>query len=267
MIRAEGNLRKMTAHADIPVHYSLEFHDIAIDMNELINKEITFRYADQINCMKCGTVTKKSYGQGYCYPCFISIPETEECVMRPELCRAHEGIARDIDFATNHCLIEHVVYLANSSGLKVGVTRYTQIPTRWLDQGATQAIKVATTPNRYTAGLIEVALKNVFADKTNWRKMLTNDLGETIDLLEQKGMAEEVLPFDLRQYISDDDTLYTFDYPVVEYPEKVKSMTFDKMPEITGILKGIKGQYLIFDDNRVINIRKHNGYKVEINIE
>lgn len=265
-MKYQGNILKMDSQweENKVVNYTLRFGNDAVLMNDLLGKHIKLSYQSQINCISCGSVTKKSFAQGYCYKCFISVPQTEECVLRPELCRAHEGEARDMEYAKTHCLIDHYVYLANSSALKVGVTRNTQIPTRWIDQGATQAIKLAKTPNRYTAGLIEVALKDHLSDKTNWRNMLKNQIDESIDLEEEKYRIEEQLPSDLSQYFCDDDTIYELEYPVIEYPDKIKSMGFDKQAIIEGTLMGIKGQYLIFDQGRVINMRKHNGYLVEL---
>jgi hypothetical protein len=184
--------------------------------------------------------------------------------LRPELCQAHRGISRDIEWARKHCLQDHYVYLAISSGLKVGVTRKSQIPTRWIDQGAGKAIKLAKTPNRYLAGIIEVVLKDHLNDKTNWRKMLQNEVPSDIDLLKERQKARVLLGKEFQTYFVDDDETTEIVYPVTQYPEKVKSVGFDKEEIITGKLKGIKGQYLIFGDDRVLNIRKHGGYLVEL---
>ena len=265
-MNAVGNLKKMKVIPDNPVSYILELGESEILMTDFIGKNIRFEFHDEINCMKCGKKTKKSFAQGYCYPCFISIPETEECVLRPELCLAHEGISRDMEYAKQHCLNDHFVYLAVSSGLKVGVTRSSQIPTRWIDQGASKAIKLAKTPNRYTAGLIEVELKIYMADKTNWRNMLTNKIDQSADLFVEKHKAINLLNSDLKTYIDPDNQVYEFYYPVNEYPEKVASLNFDKTPVVEGILNGIKGQYLLFDNNKVINIRKFGGYKVSLKV-
>ncbi|MBE0655918.1 MAG: DUF2797 domain-containing protein [Bacteroidales bacterium] len=254
----------MSAELDEPVGYTLDLGGNAIQMNELIGKEISLEYLQHIHCIRCGRETKTSFAQGYCYPCFISAPETEDCVLRPELCRAHEGIARDMEFAENHCLIDHFVYLAVASGVKVGVTRYHQVPNRWIDQGAWKAIKLAITPNRYIAGTIEVALKDHFTDKTNWRHMLTNKLAEDIDLVKEKDRAIDLLHTDFQHYATDDDLITIIHYPVTSYPEKVKSINLDKTSRIQDVLAGIKGQYLIFDSGAVLNIRKHGGYLVEL---
>jgi hypothetical protein len=263
---SEGNISKMRVEYDSPVNYYLPVGKGEIYLNSIIGREISFKYRGRINCIKCGRETKTSFAQGYCYPCFISAPETEECVLHPELCRAHEGIARDMEFARGHCLIDHYVYIAFSSDIKVGVTRQTQIPLRWIDQGATSAVKLARTPNRYLAGLIEVALKNVFKDKTNWRQMLSSGFTEQPDLLVEKRKAEQSVPRQLKQYIINDDEIFTFNYPVNEYPEKVRSISFDKLNEYGGQLTGIKGQYLLFKDSEVLNIRKHAGYYIQLEV-
>ncbi len=249
---------------DDPVQYVLPIGEDMVPMNELISKYILFKWEGKINCIACGRNTNKSFAQGFCYPCFINAPETSECILRPQLCQAHEGISRDINWAERHCLQTHFVYLAISSGVKVGVTRSTQIPTRWMDQGAWKAIKLAKTPNRYIAGLIEVALKEHISDRTQWQRMLKNQLVEGVDLLEKKKKMLTYLSDELRKYECDDNDITEITYPVEEYPEKVKSLGFDKLNEIEGRLWGIKGQYLMFDDGTVLNIRKHNGYQLSL---
>lgn len=265
-MKYEGNILKMSTKLGEHVHYHLNIGSDKVYMNDLIGKEIQLTYLDQINCIRCGRKTNKSFFQGYCYPCFMKAPETAPCIVNPEKCQAHEGIARDMEWSKDHCLIDHYVYLAVSSGLKVGVTRYTQIPTRWMDQGAHKAIKLAKTPNRHVAGLIEVDLKQFLADKTNWQQMLKNQVKRPVDLYEEKKKASTNLSGELRQYLINQDELTEIVYPVEEYPSKVKSLSFDKIRQYSGKLVGIKGQYLIFDDNMVFNVRKHNGYLAQIEI-
>jgi hypothetical protein len=263
-MKISGNLNKMDAEISGKVIYYLSLGDNRIVMNELIGHEITLTNLHIINCIKCGRVTKTSFAQGFCYPCFITAPEAEDCVLRPELCRAHEGIARDMNFAAEHCLIDHFVYLAYSGGLKVGVTRHTQIPVRWIDQGAESATIIARTPNRYLAGTIEVALKNHLSDKTNWRVMLSGQNRDIDMLLQYKGNVLSLLHPDFRKFVVVDDIMTSIDYPVTEYPRKVKSINFDTIEEISDILIGIKGQYLLFKSGAVLNLRKHNGYLVKL---
>jgi len=259
-----GSLLKMNTVLENPVQYSLTLGDVKLSINELIGRYILFKWERQINCIVCGRKTNKSFAQGFCYPCFINAPETSECILRPQLCQAQDGISRNMEWAEKHCLQDHFVYLAISSGVKVGVTRSEQIPTRWMDQGAWQAIKLAQTPNRYLAGLIEVKLKEHVSDRTQWQRMLKNQLIDGVDLLDEKKKMLDHLPNELRKYESKENQITEIKYPVKEYPEKVKSLSFDKFDKIEGRLWGIKGQYLMFDDGTVLNIRKHNGYVVSL---
>lgn len=262
----EGNILKMKSELADKVRYSLPIGEERIDMNALIGKEIRMQFDGRINCISCGKQTKTSFGQGFCYNCLQIAPEASESIMRPELSKAHLGIARDMEWAEKHDLIDHFVYLAVSSEVKVGVTRNHQVPTRWIDQGASFAIKVAKTPNRHIAGVIEVFLKDHFTDKTNWRAMLKNEILGDFDLLQEKKKVLDLLPGELRKYAETDDSVTEIAYPVQEYPTTINSIGFDKMPQIGGVLKGIKGQYLIMDEGRVLNIRKHNGYYIQFEI-
>lgn len=260
---AVGNLKKMKTEFGDEIQYRIPLSE-EINVNNLIGKAFRIEWTGVINCQKCSKVTKKSFGEGFCYNCFVSAPEAAECIIRPELCRAHLGEGRDPQWEQEHHNQPHVVYLAASSAVKVGITRKTQVPTRWIDQGASAAIILAETPNRYEAGRIEVALKDIFTDKTHWQKMLKNDIDESIDLSEEKWELEDQLPADIIDFFSEDDEVWELNYPVIEYPEKVKSLSLDKMPVISEKLVGIKGQYLIFEGGKVFNIRKHTGYYVEI---
>lgn len=262
-----GDLRKMrTEHAE-PVKYFLDFNEGTVCLNDFIGKELEIEFLNEINCVKCGRITKKSFSQGFCYPCFTSAPETEECVLRPELCRAHEGIARDMEYAKTHCLSDQYVYLSLTSNIKVGVTRSSQIPTRWIDQGARQAVILAKVPNRYTAGILEVALKDQLADKTNWRNMLCNKLTDERNLTDVKEEIIDTIDEQFEPFIDWDSQVLDIDYPVSNYPQKVISLNLDKTPKVGGVLTGIKGQYLMFDERAVINIRKYGGYKVRFSIK
>ena len=260
----KGNLVKMKGIQGEPVQYFLELGGEEIKMNSLVEKEIKIEYLQEINCINCGRKTSKSFGQGFCYPCFMSAPEASDCVLRPELCQAHIGISRDMAWSQDHYLQEHYVYLALTSDVKVGVTRATQIPTRWIDQGAWKAIKIAQTPNRYLAGLIEVELKKHLPDKTNWRHMLTNQMDWKRNLEAEKQRVLPLLPPDLALYAYPDNEITTLQYPVADYPVKVNSLSLDKNPILTGILSGIRGQYLYLGGTTVFNIRNHSGYKVNI---
>jgi hypothetical protein len=264
MLKMESQYWRENDGPDFTVEYTLPVGKASVPMNPLIGRQLQFRYLNEIYCIHCGALIKKSYAQGYCYPCFSSLPETDACILRPELCRAHEGISRDMEWAKKHCLTDHVVYLALTGGLKVGVTRQSQIPSRWIDQGAVKALVLARTPNRYLAGCIEVALKQHFADKTNWRNMLTDKLDHTIDLLAAKAHASRLLPEEFKEYITHESRIVTITYPVNAYHAKVKSISFDRTQSFKTTLTGIKGQYLLFDSEHVLNIRKHNGYLITL---
>lgn len=260
---AEGNIRKMKTQLDDEIQYRLSLSE-EVNMNDFVGKEIEIFWNGVINCRKCGVVTKKTFGEGFCFSCFSSAPEAAECIVRPELCRAHLGEGRDPEWEEKNHNQPHVVYLALSSAVKVGVTRATQVPTRWIDQGASAAIRLAETPNRYEAGRIEVALKEFFTDKTSWQRMLKNEVDESIDLEEEKWSLEDHLPADIIEFFSENDEIIELNFPVLEYPEKVTSLSLDKTATISGKLMGIKGQYLIFEGGKVFNVRRHTGYYVEV---
>lgn len=245
-----------------PIRYRLPLGQDEVVMNELLGKKISFRFEGQINCVACGRITKKGFGQGFCYPCFANAPENAECIVRPELCEGHLGRGRDPEWEQLHHVQPHYVYLALSSGLKVGITRGTQIPTRWIDQGATAAIILAEVPYRQLSGAIEVALKEFYNDKTNWQRMLKNEVLDA-DLLATKFLARSQLPIELQKYITDDEQVWNLEFPSLDTPKKVKSIRLENQPILEGVLTGIKGQYLILDNTNVINIRNHAGYFVE----
>ncbi len=261
-----GNLIKMSSKLEgKEVSYFLKLGEDEIEMTPLLDKKLKLTYQNKINCIKCGKETKKSFGQGFCYQCFISAPEADECVLRPERCRAHLGISRDMKWSEDHCLQPHIVYLAVSGGLKVGITRLSQIPIRWIDQGAERAIRICQVPNRHIAGVVEKFLMNHFGDKTNWKKMVTNEILPEIDLRAEKIRAIELLPAELKRYaFPQDNEVFDFSYPVKEWPKKPSQYNFDKETEIEGILKGIRGQYLIFDNQYVLNVRRFSGYKIQL---
>lgn len=264
----KGLLDKMRVSFEEPIQYQLVLNnEPQIGMNVLIGKEIELNWTGKIICSNCGKQTKNSFGQGFCFNCFQSAPQAAPCIINPELCKAHLGEGRDIEWENKHHNQPHVVYLAASDSIKVGVTRAGQTFTRWIDQGASRAIILAETSNRYEAGIIEVALKSYMTDKTNWQRMLKNEINHELDLLDEKGRVEDLLPFDMRDFVSMNDDIISLNYPVEKYPVKVKSIGFDKSPVIRGKLVGIKGQYLIFDDERVLNIRKHTSYEIEFSHE
>ena len=266
-----GFLRKMASRHNDPIDYYLRLDDEEIHLNGFIGSSIKLSYSGLITCLNCGRTTKKSYSQGYCYPCFKKLAQCDLCVMNPERCHFAEGTCRDNKFAESFCMNPHLVYLANSSGVKVGITRQENLPTRWIDQGAVQALPIIAVQTRQQSGFVEVAFKKHISDKTQWRRMLTADLVQ-VDLMEirdqlMQDVSDELDKLKNRfglqaiQPITNAE-VQTFNYPVQQYPAKVVSMNFDKTPEIEGVLQGIKGQYLIFDIG-VINVRKFTSYEIE----
>lgn len=261
----EGVLNKMQTQFETPIQYFLIFQDSFLNVNQLLNKNIEINFVGY-QCLNCGK-KKKIFRQGFCYDCFYSSPAVGDWIMKPELSTAHLGIQdRDLAYEERVQLQPHIVYLALSSEVKVGVTRKTQVPTRWIDQGAEKAISIVEVPNRYLAGITEVALKSHFADKTNWRKMLTNDIVFT-DLIIEREKLQPLLPNEVQEYFHlEKNDLYEMNYPVLEYPSKINSLSLDKTPNFKGKLIGIKGQYLIFEDGTVFNVRSNEGYIVRIEV-
>jgi hypothetical protein len=270
-ISVTGHLAKMQVELDQQVQYFLPLDDHREPLNALLGKQIRLEYLGDIHCTHCGKRSKKSFSQGYCYPCFTKLPQCDTCIMSPEKCHYEQGTCRDPSWGEEFCFTDHYVYLANSSGVKVGITRGSQIPTRWIDQGATQAMPIFRVKSRYQAGLIEDCLREHVADRTHWQKMLKGN-SDAVDLEEirdsiiaqsESGLSAIEQKFGLlaiqRLY---HQQIVDINFPVLEFPEKVKSLNFDKQPVVEGVLQGIKGQYLILDTG-VINIRKFTAYNVQ----
>jgi len=260
----QGVLRKMMTEIGDEVQYYLDMKTDFLNMNQLIAKEIKLSFVTY-ECLNCH-LEKKIYRQGYCQSCFFDIPQAADWIMRPELSKAHlDEEDRDLAYEKRVQLQPHIVYLANSSNVKVGVTRKQQVPTRWIDQGAHEAIEIVEVPNRYLAGITEVALKEHVADKTNWRKMLKNDI-EDVDLVEWREKLKQYIPEEASAYFIESNTETNINFPVTQYPVKPKSLNLIKTPTYTGKLVGIKGQYLIFEDETVFNVRSNEGLVVNIEI-
>lgn len=265
----QGSVRKMRTENKQEVQYTMPIGDDFVSMNALIGKPIRLEFMGAIHCIACDREIKKSFQQGYCFPCMRSLPQTDTCMVRPELCHFKEGTCRDPQWGQANCMGDHYLYLANSSGLKVGITRGKNIPTRWMDQGATQALPIIRVATRYDVGQLEVALKAYANDRTDWRKMLKG-IAEPLDLVNEKYRLLELAEDSLGQLdeniswsVMSDETVQEFNYPVQSYPEKVSSLNLDKNPLVEGDLVGIKGQYLILDCG-VINIRKYGGYTLAV---
>ncbi len=260
----QGVLTKMETEFANPIQYYLVFENDFINMNQMLNKNITMQFV-KYQCLHCG-LDKPIYRQGFDKQCFYEAPQAADWVMKPELSKAHLGIEeRDLEFEKRAQLQPHIVYLANSSNVKVGVTRKNQVPTRWIDQGAHEAIEIVEVPNRYLAGITEVALKEQVSDKTNWRKMLKNEI-EDVNLVEWREKLKSFIPDEVSDYFIESNTETNLDFPVGKYPEKPKSLNIKKEASYTGKLVGVKGQYLIFEDDTVFNVRANEGLVVKISV-
>ena len=264
-----GNVRKMRTEHSEPVRYRLPIGDEEIPVNDLLGHTVEIEFSGEINCIACGRKTSKSFQQGYCFPCVRSLPECDQCIVRPELCHFHEGTCRDAEWGMQHCMQDHYLYLANSSGLKVGITRGSHVPFRWMDQGARQALPIIRAENRLSVGKLEQVLKRFVNDRTDWRRMLRGQ-SELLDLpaekqrlLQQADDSLAQLDAGLGWELLDETDVYTFAYPVLDYPEKIRSINLDKQGLVQGVLQGIKGQYLILDCG-VMNVRKYGGYRLRI---
>ncbi|HFG0577196.1 DUF2797 domain-containing protein [Flavobacterium psychrophilum] len=261
----EGVLTKMQTEIGNPIQYYLVFENSFLNMNQLLGKEleINFQGYQCLNCKK----KKKIFRQGFCYDCFMGSASAGDWIMKPELSTAHLDIEdRDLVYEKKVQLQPHIVYLALSSEVKVGVTRGSQVPTRWIDQGAVQAIPIVEVPNRYLAGITEVALKSHYADKTNWQKMLKNEV-PVADLIKERASLKYLIPKEAQEYFdANKNDLYQLHFPVLQYPKKATSLNLDKSPNYSGKLSGIKGQYLIFEDGTVFNVRTFEGYVVKISL-
>lgn len=261
----EGVLNKMQTEWNHPISYYLVLKNSFININQILDRNITIEFKGY-ECLNCHQ-PKKIFRQGFCYDCFMSSPAVGDWIMRPELSTAHLGVEdRDLDYESRVQLQPHIVYLAVASDVKVGVTRKTQVPTRWIDQGASKAIEIVEVPNRYLAGITEVALKDMFTDKTNWRKMLQNDIAD-VKVTEIRNELKEKLPSEVQPYFDTTNSeLIKLDYPVLQYPTKIKSLNLEKTPFYEGVLKGVKGQYLLFEDGTVFNVRTYEGYVVNLTV-
>ena len=267
-----GVIRKMVVEATEPVSYWLPMGEERLDVQPLLGSQISLEFTGRIYCIECGRKTTKSFNQGYCFPCLRSLAACDMCIVKPELCHYDQGTCREPAWGESHCMRPHVVYLANSSGLKVGITRASQVPTRWIDQGAVQALPLYEVDSRLQSGWLEVALKRYISDRTDWRAMLKGDPSQ-LDLLVERDRLLGEASVDLAQCqlkigsasmrLVEGAQEARFKYPVLVYPEKIKAHNFDKKARVEGCLQGVKGQYMILDTG-VLNIRKFAGYEVDL---
>lgn len=267
----KGTLRKLTSELNRVVEYALPVGDQSLKLNPLLDQRLELEFLGQIYCQNCGRKTNKSFSQGYCYPCMKSLAACDMCILKPEQCHFHQGTCREPEWGQRNCMVDHVVYLANTSALKVGITRKSQVPTRWIDQGATEALPIYLVKSRLISGLVESKLATFMADKTNWRVMLKGN-SDPIPLQEKAHEVRTQIKESINELLMEhgpnaiqqmDAEVTQINYPVNLFPKKISSFNFDKAPLVSGTLMGIKGQYLIFDTG-VINIRKFAGYEIEV---
>ena len=272
---ASGHLAKMKVEHALPVQYQLPLDDHLIDMTSLIGKVVRLEHSGDIHCQHCGRKTSKSFNQGYCFPCFKSLAQCDSCILSPEKCHYDAGTCREPDWADRHCMVDHIVYLANSSGPKVGITRESQVPTRWIDQGATQALPIFRVATRQQSGFVEDLLRQQVPDRTNWRKLLKGE-DVSIDLV---ALRDEIFDHAWPEVVKlqnrfglqaiealEDAEMYEFEYPVERYLSKATTHNLDKNPRVEGRLQGIRGQYLLLDTG-AINIRKYSAYQVQLSAQ
>ena len=271
-----GTVAKMHTELGVdgqPVQYRLPVGDSHLVMNEALGQKVQLTYAGNIFCTHCNRKTKKSFSQGFCYPCMQKLACCDSCIMSPEKCHYDNGTCREPAWGEQFCMTDHVVYLANSSGLKVGITRATQVPTRWIDQGAVMALPILRVSTRQLSGFVEDMLRQDVSDRTNWRAMLKGQVAE-LDLEQEREKLLDRYSFGIDSLLEEHGLQAVqpvssmvkpteISYPVLEYPTKVTSFNLDKNPVAEGTLMGIKGQYLIFDTG-VINIRKYTGYELTV---
>lgn len=265
MMIFSGQVSKMSTQLAEPIQYYFNLSEDLIHMNQLFGKKIFIKHIG-FQCVECQK-NLSIFRMGFCKKCFYESPHASETILKPELSTAHLGIVeRDLEVEQQIQLQPHIVYLAYTGDVKVGVTRESQVPTRWIDQGATFAIPIARTENRYEAGVIEVELKKYISDKTNWRKMLQDKRESDLDLANFKNQIIEYFPEESKGFVLEESDILRLDYPYTA-PEKITSVTLEKIPEFQGVLTGIKGQYLCFDTGEVFNIRKHEGYLIELMVK
>lgn len=271
-VLAQGTVRKLHSRLQSPVHYQMPLGDTLTPINGLLGHTVRLRYTGRIHCVHCSRLTNKSFNQGYCYPCFQKLAQCDSCIIHPHKCHFDQGSCREPVWGEAFCMQDHIIYLANSSGIKVGITRSTQVPTRWIDQGAVQALPIMRVRSRLQSGSLEVMFRQHIADKTNWRDMLSRG-DQMVDMLAERDHLLEICRADIKDMsqrfgfhaisLVNGVEPIQIEYPVLTYPEKIVSFNLDAEPLIEGTLLGIKGQYLMFDTG-VINIRRFSGYELEL---
>jgi hypothetical protein len=263
----DGGLEKMRVHPGDPAGYCLVLRapapeeDRVVDLNSFINKGLRIEFNGRITCCHCALETRKSYGEGYCYGCFRRLARCDLCVVSPARCHFAQGTCREPAWGEAFCMQPHLVYLANASGAKVGITRLGQEQTRWLDQGAVQALLIASAGSRHLAGVLEAALARHVSDRTDWRAMVGGE-PPAVDLPALRDRLRDLVtaPPGVRWLEADVQRLR---YPVLRYPDQPARLRLQRDEPIAGRLIGIKGQYLLFEHG-VFNVRQHRSCHVRV---
>ena len=231
----QGVLTKMETEFSQPIQYFLVLENDVLNMNQLLNKTLTLSFV-KYQCLNCSSEAP-IFRQGFCKSCFFELPQAADWIMRPELSKAHlDQEERDLDYEKRVQLQPHIVYLANSSNVKVGVTRKTQVPTRWIDQGAQEALEIVEVPNRYLAGVTEVALKKYVSDKTNWREMLKGTATDE-NLEDWRQRLETYIPEETKPYFLANQKSLKTRIPCSQIPRKTKKFEPNQNPCLFGSLK------------------------------
>ena len=246
---------------------------------------LKIKHLEIFQCTACKKSIKKLF-EGYCFPCFRKKASADRCIMSPHLCHYNLGTCREPNWGDEFCYQPHYVYLSYTDKFKVGITRHTQIPTRWIDQGATAATFIAKVTSRHQAGVIENTLKEILHDKSHWLNMLKNGnnrpslteiqekVAFIIDWIKNNEVflkneilvkTPEHLKLNKNIEFYDSAVIMNINYDVSTENLKYKSINLDKNPEIEGIITGIKGQYIFFGE-QVFNMRRHEGYLVDLQL-
>ena len=269
-VLGRGVLRAMRAELAAPINYALLLGDAVVPLNPLLGRYVRIRFEGKIDCRNCGVATAKSYGEGYCYPCFKTLARCDLCVVSPSRCHYAAGTCREPAWGDAYCMQEHLVYIANSAGAKVGITKRANLPGRWIDQGATQALVIVQTQTRHQAGCVEAALSRYISDRTDWRALIKRG-APPLDLRDIAARLRETARVELAALDTRfpgalawvDQTPAAFEYPVTRYASRARVLSLGGRAELGGLLLGIKGQYLMFDTG-VFNVRRHCSYHVEV---
>ncbi|MEM7181776.1 MAG: DUF2797 domain-containing protein [Spirochaetota bacterium] len=274
----EGYFRKMTYEGLQPVTYFFRYatyasktaqkaeatlHTAEFSLNSLLGKKIKLQLSGEIRCVDCGRKTKKSFNQGSCYSCFTKLAKNDMCILRPNTCHYNEGTCREPEWGEKNCMQKHTVYLANTSGLKVGITKEKPVANRWVDQGAMFALPILEVESRKKAGDVEAQIARFVSDKTSWQKMISTDSSECDLKADRKNLLTKAevteKPLSRAKQVN-------ITYPILEYPGKKKSYKPEKNGPIEDVLVGVKGQYLLFK-NGVLNVRSYSGYHFQFEWE